>query len=255
MGISIITACYNSAKFLEDYLESIVSSNLFRSGKVEINLYDGGSKDDSVRIINKYKNLYSNIQLFSGGNIGFAAANNFLVSKSKGEFLFILNPDTKLEIHCLDFLKHNTEKNGIMIPAQRLFDSSFLSNGVGMDIFGYPCDASKNFFYADGAAIFVKKDIFNKLGGFDADYFMFQEDVDFSWRARLKGIPLVQVPEAIVYHFSGGSMEGGAIKNGKLQTNYFRRYLGERNIIMNLLKIIPIKYHAAFLVFGSILKG
>lgn len=237
IAISIITVCYNSGQFLEDYFESIISSNLFKAGEVEIILYDGGSKDKTVEIINKYKNLHSNICLFSGDNIGFAAANNLLADKSKGEFLFILNPDTKLEINCLNTLINSIYKDsGIIIPMQRLFDGSFLSNGVGMDILGYPCMASKKVFYADGAAIFTKKEIFNRIGKFDADYFMFQEDIDFSWRAHLMAVPLHKESESMVYHYSGGSIRGGAIKDGKFKTNYFRRYLGERNILLNLLK-------------------
>lgn len=235
--ISILTVSYNSARFLTDYFESIIKSNFFKNGKVEIILYDGGSNDDSVKIINEYKKIYNNISIFCGDNIGFAGANNLLADRARGEFLFILNPDVKLEINCLNALTNNAHKNnGIIVPMQRLFDGSFLSHGTGMDIFGYPCRANKKFFYADGAAIFIKKDIFDKLGKFDTDYFMFQEDVDLSWRAHLMAIPLYRDDEVIVYHYSGGSIEGGAIKDGKLKTNYFRRYLGERNILTNLLK-------------------
>jgi len=252
--ISIITVTYNSELFLKGYFESI-AENIRGSSEfqVEVLIYDAGSSDNTVKIINDFKKSNGYIKLIEGKNIGFAAANNILAKECGGDYLFILNPDTKLDKECLhDIWKDKQRDNAILAPKQVYFDGIYLNNGVGMDIFGYPYGKSgKKVFYADGAAIFIKKSIFFDLGMFDNDYFMFQEDIDLSWRAHLVGIPITKVPEAIVWHFSGGSVGGGAIKGGKLKTKYFRRYLGERNIMMNLLKnyslpnllwILPINF-------------
>jgi len=91
-------------------------------------------------------------------------------------------------------------------------------------------------FFCDGAAMFLPKRTFTKLGMFDDDLVMFNEDIDLSWKAHLLDIPLINAPEAIVYHFSGGSMRGGIRREKIYETTYFRRYMGERNAIRNILK-------------------
>jgi len=230
--LSIITVVFNVEHFLADYFISIG-----RSKNIEVLIYDAGSTDGSLEIISQFKRRKYPIRLFKGKNIGFAAANNFLAKKSTSDYLFILNPDTKLEKNCLKKLLGNNQKNSsILVPKQLFFNGKILSHGVATDIFGYPSPSrQKIYFYADGAAIFISKKLFVKLGMFDENYFMFQEDIDFSWRARLLGIPLVII-DASVYHYSGGSLKGGAIKGGQYFTNTLRRYLGERNNISNLIK-------------------
>jgi GT2 family glycosyltransferase len=237
--ISIITVTYNSDPFLKGYFDSIAESVDGSSEfEVEILIYDAGSTDDTLETIGHSMRSREYIKLIEGKNVGFASANNILAKACSGDYLFILNPDTKLDKECLKNIWNDAQRDSaILAPMQLFFDGSYLSNGVGMDIFGYPCDKGcKKMFYADGAAIFMKKSLFFGLGMFDEDYFMFQEDIDLSWRARLMGVPVAKVPDAIVYHFSGGSIKGGAIKNGVYATNILRRYLGERNCLQNLLK-------------------
>lgn len=238
--ISILTVTYNSEVFLKNYFESILNNSFI--DEVEILIYDCGSTDKTIDEIKKISDNHSNIKLLYGENLGFSKANNKLAKVASGDFLFFLNPDTKLDKNCLQNLIEScyNNKNSILIPKQLDFNGNFLSNGVGVDIFGYSlftCDSkNKKIFYADGASIFIPKKIFFELGEFDSDYFMFYEDIDLSWRAHLYNISLVTVSEALVYHFSGGSITGGAIKNKKYTTNTFRRYLGEKNQLQNLLK-------------------
>ena len=122
------------------------------------------------------------------------------------------------------------------MPKRYLFDGTFLHHGMGLDVFGYPADGE--IFFVDGAAIFLKTKTFINLGMFDPDYFMFQEDVDLSWRAHLRGVELVTAEDASLFHYSGGSTPSGGIKKEikNYTTNTFKRYLGERNTLQNIIK-------------------
>lgn len=234
--ISIITVTLNSEKFLDEYFSSILANPIFKEQKAEILIYDGGSTDSSLKIIEKYrKKGDGSIKVKQGGNIGFTKANNLLAKGARGEYLFILNPDTVLDSNCLQYLLAEKSKDSaLLIPTQKLFSGKYLSQGCGMDIFGYPY--GKKLFFVDGAGIFLRKDLFVGLGMFDDDYFIFNEDIDLSWRARLKDVPLVIVPKAIFYHFCGGYVVGSLVREEKYTTSYMRRYLNEKNTITNLLK-------------------
>jgi GT2 family glycosyltransferase len=250
--ISIITVTHNVENFMIDYFDSILKNDY---KNIEILIYDWESSDNTLKIINQYRNKHKFITLFQGKNIGFAGANNFLSKKTQGDYLFILNSDTKIDENCLINLINNPKKNdSIIIPSQFSFDKKYMHTGLGIDLFSYPND--HKLFYADGAAIFIKRKLFKKLGMFDEDYFIFFEDIDLSWRAHLFGIKLVQEKNAIVYHYSGGTIIGGNKKNKLHITNSFRRYLNEKNALMNIIKnysmtmvivVIPI-----YLVFSFI---
>src|SRR5207245_2449949 len=74
------------------------------------------------------------------------------------------------------------------------------------------------------------------IGLFDASYFIFAEDLDFCWRARLAGFEITAARDAVVYHKSGGTVPGGAVKGDDHVTSAFRLYLSQRNTMKTLLK-------------------
>lgn len=237
--ISIILLNFNGKKYLKRCLDSI-ENQTFKN--FEVIIIDNGSTDNSKNEIWK---KYSHYQIIDNPtNLGFAKANNAGVALARGEYLFFLNIDTHLKKDCLEKLMAAAKEEEIFNPCQMSYDEKeFISCGVGLDIFGYPYSLEKNFldpkqvpFYADGAALFISKDFFNFLQGFDESTFLFHEDIDLSWKARLVGKEIIRIPEAVVFHVSGGILEGGAIKGKEYITNHFRRYLGERNNIRNLLK-------------------
>jgi curved DNA-binding protein CbpA len=131
----------------------------------------------------------------------------------------------------------------IILPMQLNYDTGhFLNCGLGLDIFGFPINEGiqTNFFYADGAAIFMKKADFFELGMFDDTMFLIQEDVDLSWKARLMGFSLLKAENIIIFHKSGHSIDDqtdkSKSKSKSFSSSRFRRYYGERNSLRNLLK-------------------
>lgn len=247
MKISIITITHNSAAFLDKYFLTIFSA---QPPGLEIILVDNGSKDQTVNIIKKYQEKEPGIikLIRENDNKGFAASNNKGAGEASGDLLFFLNPDTKLGKDCLLLIAAKVKslpKDFILAPRQKTYDEGkFILDGVCTDIFTYPykiyhADEPLNLkpaFYVDGAALIVPTATFKKLGLFDTGLFMFNEDVDFSWKAHIFDIPLIFLPEAVVYHFSGGSMKGGTRKGKVYETTYSRRYLSEKNTIRNFLK-------------------
>ena len=112
--------------------------------------------------------------------------------------------------------------------------SELLNEGVGYGVLGHPY--GRRAFYADGASLFIRKELFEHLGGFDEHHFIFAEDADLCWRAWLVGSKVACVKDAIVYHEGGGTLQGGGGEREDYATSVFRRYQGERNTLRNLIK-------------------
>lgn len=242
LKVSLIILNWNGKKWLDDCLNSCINQSY---KNLEIIFADNNSSDDSVEYVRK--NWPSIKLVVLDENYGFALGNNKAVEYASGEFIVFLNNDIKLYPDFVEKLVMSIEPDTILIPKQLVGDFSkgevdskiFMGNGV--DIFGYPygvVDYSKQkVFYADGAALSIYKKDFLSLGGFDEKLFMFQEDIDLSWRARLIGIKIKTCPEAKLFHYSGGSAQGGsAYKAERYTVTSFRRYHNEKNVLRNILK-------------------
>lgn len=236
---------YNARTFLRKCLNSIKMQQM--KDDIEVIIFDNNSTDDSKELIKKE---YRKVKLIeSERNLGFAEANNCATKIATEEYIFFLNPDTRLDKDCisilLNFAKRVKDEDFILIPKQVSYDKGkFLTLGLAADIFGYPNTAYSDngkrqirpIFYADGAAFFIPKKTFIKLGMLDEELFMFQEDIDLSWKAHLMGIKLYPVANAVVFHKVGAVAGGGLAEGKKYETNLYRRYLSERNLLRNMIK-------------------
>ncbi len=238
--VSIIIVNWNGEKWLNTCFETIYAQTYH---DFEILLVDNNSGDNSVEYTKKEWPLVKVIELDQ--NYAYAGGNNRGALHAKGELLLFLNNDTKLFPDCLERLVDKHKSGSITIPLQLVGEFSsnlhteFMGNGV--DIFGYPYGISdreqQKVFYADGAALFLEKSLFFELGQFDEKLFMFQEDIDLSWKARITGIEITTCPNAKLYHFSGGTAPGGnSTGKDKYSLSEFRRFHNEKNIIRNILK-------------------
>ena len=118
-------------------------------------------------------------------NVGLAAAQNEGAMMAKGEYLFFLNNDTLVKEDILErLLESNTDVTGC-----RMFNyngTKELDSGISVDKFGCPAGKTGTVFYPDGA-IFIKRKVFEDIGGFDEKLFLYGEDRDLCWRAWLAG--------------------------------------------------------------------
>jgi len=160
-----------------------------------------------------------------------------------------LNNDTVSEPDVVERMIEAFESDntiGIVGPLIRDLDkrNEIVELGLDCDLLGYPVNniASRirekmpHPFYVAGCAMMIRSNVFAAIGFLDPSYFIFAEDLDFCWRARLAGFGVLGAPSAVVYHKSGGTVQGGAVKGESHVTSTFRLYLSQRNTLKTILK-------------------
>ncbi|MBI3619766.1 glycosyltransferase [Candidatus Roizmanbacteria bacterium] len=235
--VSVIITTRNGLIFLRSCLPTI-TKQIYKN--IEIVIGDNNSTDGIEKYLAKY---YPRIKFYKNyKDYGFAKANNIAAKAATGFFLFFINNDTELFPDTITNLVKEYEDNTILTAYQIPARNKRLQGrvGGGMDIFGYPYhDANTDetkLFYADGAAIFIKRKDFIKIGLFDEKLYMFQEDIDFSWRAQMMGYKIKPVTLAKLYHYYGGTAPINLSEKSQYVSSTFRRYQNERNVIRNILK-------------------
>ncbi len=148
-------------------------------------------------------------------NLGFAGGCNLGASHARGDVLVFLNPDTVVAEGGLAELAQTLDDStiGIAMPRLRLLDEPERLNSAGNVLhiagfawaggYGEPADdvtGPRDVAYASGAALAIRAETFRELGGFTDELFLYQEDLDLGWRARLRGLRIVMTPAADVYH-------------------------------------------------------
>jgi len=184
---------------------------------LEIIIVDNASPDKSAEIVRQNVPSIKLIQLTS--NVGYGEACNVGARNSLGAYLVFLNNDTVVRDGWLSALISSLrdQRNGavcskVMLPGTR---ETIDSCGGVSDIYGFAWsrgkgeddrrqyDCSPQCFYAVGSSLAIRKDVFEWVGGFDKELFMYLEDVDVSWRLRLLGFRVLCVPGSTVMHKSG----------------------------------------------------
>ncbi len=233
--VSIVIVNHNGKKWLKDCLDSIAKQT-YRN--FEVIIVDNLSTDESVDFIGKY---YPKVKtVVSKTNIGFGRANNLGVETAQGEEIFFLNNDTVLEKDLLEKLLFCQKQKKLNILGPKILDYSgkevYQSDKLSIDVTGYIGNGRESL-YVDGCALMISKKDFIELGGFDESYFMYSEEIDLCWRARLYGMRVGICDESAVRHFGGGT--GGDTqyeRNVKRVIPLMRRYEVEKNNLRNILK-------------------
>lgn len=218
--ISIIIVNFNSGGYLFKTVNSILKN--FSEKGFEVIIVDNNSSDDSLK---KVKNDERIKIIRLEKNIGFGAANNRGVKEAKGEYILILNNDTLVQENSIekliDFLEKNPEFSAVG-PLVLYPDKSFqLSFGKEISLFN---EFILKFFYEryykliykirgkrisrevdwlSGVCFLIKKSLYEKIGGFDENFFIYLEDCDFFKRLKEKGHRAYFFAEPEIIHFKG----------------------------------------------------
>ncbi|WP_316832387.1 glycosyltransferase family 2 protein [Pedobacter aquatilis] len=260
MDISIIIVNYNTKDLLKNCIDSIYTHT--HGVEFEIIVVDNASSDGSQEYI---KNNFSDIVLIcSDNNLGFGRANNLGVKYAKGEFLFLLNSDTLLVENSIEkllsfFIKHQHKLN-IGVVGTILVDEHLKNNGFGSDFPTCAKEHKKNLLtvpflkhfvknspervydfgneyfeidYVIGADMLLKKSLFEEMGGFSAEFFMYFEESDLQKRISKLGYHQYIFTKTKIIHLEEGS--GKAINN----------YSNKKRIITNQSRIIYLKRNDA----------
>jgi len=218
--VTLLVLNFNGKAHLKKCLDSLLATNYSRFNVVVI---DNGSTDGSAELL---KSNYPNVKVIKHRqNYGYAIGYNFVIDTLKDEYIVLLNNDILVKPDWLKELMAYVKNDGVaaVAPKMKFLHNKTLINAAGgsCDIYGVgfnrgngevdmkQYDVVQEVFYGNGGALLIKKRVWREIGSFDERYFMYGEDLDWCWRARLKGYKIIYVPHAKVYHRwrgSGGSM-------------------------------------------------
>lgn len=204
---SVIIVTYNHKKYMRGCLSSVLSNN-----PLEVIVIDNGSTDGTPEFIEE--NFPKVKVIRSPRNLGYSGGNNLGVEHAKGEYVVILNPDTKVEENWLEELLKPLVKSKRLIttPKILLYDGSAINTAGNIVHFtgltftrGYlepPKEYDKPEYLSgiSGACFAMRRDEYLQLGGFDENFLAYNEDGEFSWKAHARGFKILYIPTSIVYH-------------------------------------------------------
>jgi len=237
--VSVVVVSYNCKKWLDRFFPSIRAQTIF--DRIEIIMVDNTSTDGSAEICRKEMASWPNGGfLATGGNYGFGGGSNRGAAIARGKYLFFINPDVWLEPDCLEELVKHTEAVGGSIASPRVldYDSDNIQGqgAAGFDFFGYMTSARKGEELREPFAVatfyFITRELLLKLGGFDDEFFLYNEEMDLSWRAWLANETIRQVVSAKIHH-QGASSGDRQVEN---RTNETKRFYANRNGILAIVK-------------------
>lgn len=230
--VSVVIVNWNGERYLESCLRSVLNQSYTN---YEVILVDNASTDRSLSLIER--EFPGVLIVKNTTNQGFAAGNNSGIRLATGDYVATLNNDTVAEPDWLEQLVKVVEGDPSIGMAASLmlfhhWPEVINSTGISLDKAGIAWDrlGGKTVDHSEtlpvevfgpcaGAALY-KREMLEDVGLFDETFFMYLEDVDLAWRARLRGWRCLYVPTAQVYHVhSGTSVEGSTFKNHLLARN------------------------------------
>lgn len=229
--LSVVILNWNGRRHLERYLPSVVAHT---EGDAEVVVADNGSTDDSLQWL---RLNYPDVRVIRlDRNYGFAGGYNRALREVKSEYVLLLNSDVEVTAGWWQPLVEvlDTESDVAAVAPKLLADmerTKFEYAGAAggfIDYLGYPfCrgrilsnveedrgqyDNRRDIFWASGAAMCCRRELFESLGGFDEDFFAHMEEIDLQWRMQLAGWRIVVEPKSVVYHLGGGTLPASSRK-------------------------------------------
>ncbi|MCQ2310236.1 MAG: glycosyltransferase family 2 protein [Paludibacteraceae bacterium] len=249
MKCSIVILNWNGADILRHYLPSVIEHTDLPD--VEIVVADNGSTDDSISVLHNFPA----VRLISlNANYGFAEGYNRALSQVDSEYCVLLNSDVETTENwlapLLDYMDAHPKVSATMpkirSDRQRDFFEHAGAAGGMLDKLIYPyCrgrfldyveqdngqyDQVTPVFWTSGACMCVRTGVYKEIGGLDADFFAHMEEIDLCWRMQCRGYQLVCIPQSMIYHWGGGSLQ---------YESPHKTYLNFRNCLLMMYKNLP----------------
>ncbi len=251
MKTAVIILNYNGIELLKQFLPGVIQY----SAEAEIVVADNGSKDGSAQWL--LDEMPQVTLLPFNENYGFAEGYNRAIDAVTADYVVLLNSDVEVTqgwlqplIACLQ----SSDKIAACMPKIRsqrnkeLFEYAGAAGGY-IDSYGYPfCrgrilehveedhgqyDSAKAVFWSTGAALCIKKTLYQQVGGLDGKFFAHMEEIDLCWRLNARGFDQYCIPESVVYHIGGATLESEHPR---------KTYLNFRNNAIMLYKNMPNSY-------------
>lgn len=292
MKLSVIVVSFNTKKLLENCLESLTENT--RDLDYEIIVIDNASKDGSKKYLSKLSKKNKKVKLiFNSRNLGFGAANNKGLKKSKGEYLLLLNSDTVINDNLLMEMVEwmdNNKQVGIVSCMLRNVDGTIQGTGGYFPTLpkvftwmtfiddlpvidklikpfhpmhtqspfhkgGSEYEKQRELDWVTGAFFLIRKKAIDQIGYFDKDYFMYTEETDLCFRAKKAGWKVVYLPQWHITHLGGasGTSELPILSEYKGVKLFYKKHMPKWQLPI-LRFLLKIGAFLRIIVFG-ILKG
>ncbi len=281
--LTIVSVNYNSESLLLDLLNSIKNSTNIDFG-IKVIVVDNASNLDSLERLKKIKWI---TLIGSDKNLGFSGGNNLAVPYIEGEYVWFLNPDTYVEPDTISFMvkyMDNHREVGVATPKLVLPNGTFDKNchrgfptpwnslchflGLGKL---FPRSKSFSGYYmgnlsptkeaevdvVGGSSLLVRREVGEQIGWWDESYFMYGEDIAFTYEVKKRGYKVMYVPQVIVHHHHGAS--SGLKKSSSSVTRASKETkLKSTAATIAAMRIFYNKYYSGkypFLLTNTILLG
>lgn len=224
MEIAVVILNWNGRKLLEEYLPSVTEYSVGAT----VYVADNASTDDSVDFV---KSNYPTIKIVQNNdNGGFAKGYNDCLKKIKADYYVLLNSDIKVSSNWIQPVISYMESQENMAACQpkvlsllepEKFEHAGAAGGF-LDKYYFPfCrgrvfqeieedqhqyDDNREIFWATGACMFIKADLFHSAGGLDEKFFAHMEEIDLCWRMKNLGYKIGYCGESHIYHLGGGTL-------------------------------------------------
>jgi GT2 family glycosyltransferase len=246
----IVILNWNGLEFLKMFLKNVIEHS--SNAETAVCVADNGSTDGSPEWVEANFNNVKVIRL--NKNWGFAGGYNLAISQLNAKYFVLLNSDIEVTEGWLQPLVNHMDSNPDVASCQPRIRSYYEKDyfehagaaGCFIDKFGYPfCrgrifdkiekdtgqyDSPIDIFWSTGACMIVQSEVWKKCGGFDDMFFAHMEEIDLCWRFSKAGYRVSYVPDSIVYHVGGGTLN---------YNSPFKTYLNFRNSLFLLYKNLP----------------
>jgi len=246
---AVVILNWNGRKYLEQFLPLLIQ---YSSGEAEIIVADNASNDDSISFL---ETNFPSIRIIrNASNEGFARGYNLALKQVEADYYILLNSDIEVTpdwIHpVIDMMEKDPSIAACQPKIRSYIDRSKFeyagAAGGFIDKYGYPFCRGRMFqsieedlgqyddaieiFWATGACMFVRADLFNQAGGLDEDFFAHMEEIDLCWRLKNLGYKIMYCPQSVVYHIGGGTLP---------KISWRKTYYNFRNNFYLLYKNLP----------------
>ena len=248
--VAVVILNYNGKKFLEVFLPNVIANT--NAELADIVVADNASTDGSVEFM---RERFPDIRLIvNGSNGGFATGYNLALRQIEAEYYVLLNSDIEVTPQWIEPVIALMDSDPQIAACQpkilsyydkTKFEYAGAAGGF-IDRYGYPFCRGRLFqhleedngqyddacevFWATGACMFVRSDLYLKNGGLDDSFFAHMEEIDFCWRMKNLGYKIYCCPQSKVYHIGGGTLPKSSAR---------KTYLNFRNNLSLLYKNLP----------------
>jgi GT2 family glycosyltransferase len=247
--IAVVILNWNGREFLRKFLPSVLANS---QGVAEVIIADNASTDSSIEFL---QDNFPGVRIITNRtNGGFARGYNEALSEVDADYYVLLNSDIEVTPNWIEPVIKLMESDKTIAACQPKlrsyverdkFEYAGAAGGF-IDEYGYPFCRGRIFqdietdngqyndaveiFWATGACMFVRADLYRQFGGLDEEFFAHMEEIDFCWRLKNGGYKIMYCPDSVVFHVGGGTLP----KKSSQKT-----YLNFRNNLSLLYKNLP----------------